>query len=116
MGARGIHANEIVVAIQRDPAAAAADGVAIGRGNAPGDALVRAQPTPTAGNIAKVAAILLLVRAARIARRDILPHDLAVTAVHVNDGAYAARLRRRDYLAHINAGEWNIHAAACRLE
>src|ERR1017187_2326098 len=102
MGARGIHANEIVVAVKRDPAAGAADGVAIGRGNAPRDALFGNQGAPTAGNSAKITAILLLVRGLRVARGDILTHDLAVTAVNVNHGADAARLWGRGYLAHIN--------------
>ena len=102
MGAGGIHANEVVVAIQRDPAAGAADGVAIGRGHAPGDPLCGGQSAPAAGNSTKVAAILLLVRRLRIARGDILTHELAVAAVDVNYRAHAARLWGRDYLAHIN--------------
>src|ERR1019366_4324838 len=97
MGARGIHANEIVVAIQRDPAAGAADGVAIGRG----DALCGVQGAPSAGDRAKVAAVVLLVRRLRVAWGDILTHDLAVAAVDVNHGAHAARLWGRGYLAHI---------------
>src|ERR1035438_4598341 len=92
MSAGGIHANEVVVAIQRDPAAAAADGVAIGRGNAPSDALGGVQGAPSAGDRAKVAAVVLLVRRLRVARGDILTHDLAVAAVDVNHGAHAARL------------------------
>src|ERR1039457_535487 len=102
MGARGIHANEIVVAIQRDPAAGAADGVAIGRGNAPGDALCGVQGAPSAGDRAKVAAVVLLVRRLRVAWGDILTHDMAVAAVDVNHGAHAARLWGRGYFAHIN--------------
>src|ERR1035438_2339065 len=102
MSAGGIHANEVVVAIQRDPAAAAADGVAIGRGNAPSDALGGVQGAPSAGDRAKVAAGVLLVRRLRVARGDILTHDLAVAAVDVNHGAHSARLWGRGYFAHIN--------------
>src|ERR1035441_2434825 len=102
MDATGIHANEIVVAIKGHPAAGAADGVAIGRGNAPGDALFGGQGAPAAGNIAEVAAIFLLVRGLRVARGDILTHDLAVTAIDVNDRAHAGRLWGRGNLAHIN--------------
>src|ERR1035441_4130717 len=100
MGARGLHANEIVVAIQRDPAAGAADGVAIGRGNAPGDALCGVQGAPATGDRAKVAAVVLLVRRLRVARADVLANNLSVPAVHVNYLADAARLWRRGYFAH----------------
>ena len=74
MGARGIYANELVVAIQRDPVAGAADGVAIRRGNGPSDVLLRGQGAPAAGDRTEVAAIALLVRHLRIPRRDKLLH------------------------------------------
>src|ERR1017187_5755226 len=102
MGATGIHANEIIVAVQRDPAAGAADGVAVRRGNAPRDPSCWVQAAPAAGNSAKITAILLLVRGLRVARGDILTHDLAVTAIDVNGRAHAARLWGRGNLAHIN--------------
>src|ERR1017187_1620347 len=102
MGARGIDADEIVVAIERDAAASAADGVTIGRRNAPRDALCGVQCAPAAGNSSEVTAIGLLEWRFRIPRGDILTHDLAITAIDVNDRAHAARLRGRGYFAHIN--------------
>src|ERR1039458_469371 len=102
MGARGIDADEIVVAIERDAAASAADGVTIGRRNAPRDALCGVQCAPAAGNSSEVTAIGLLEWRFRIPRGDVLTHDLAIAAVDVNHGTHAARLRGRGYFAHIN--------------
>jgi len=45
MGTGGIHAHVIVAAVQRDPAAGAAGGVAVSRGDAPGYVLGRVQTT-----------------------------------------------------------------------
>src|ERR1035441_9829364 len=116
MGARGIHANEIVVAVKRDPAAGAADGVAVRRGNAPRDPLGGVQGAPAGGNSSEVAAIGLLTWAFGIAGGHVLTHDLAVTAIDVNDRAHAARLWGREYFAHINdqagvLGPWIIPPA-----
>src|ERR1035441_2128252 len=86
MGAGGIHANEIVVAVKRDPAARAAEGVAIGCGPPPRDALRGGQRAPTAGDACEVAAVELLVGRFRIARGDVLTHDLTVAAIDVNHG------------------------------
>src|ERR1035441_4380680 len=102
MDACGTYANEIVVAVKRAPAAGAADGVAIRRGDAPGDPLGRIQSTPASGNLTEAISIGLLNGRLGVSRADVLTNNLAVTAIDVNHGAHAARLWGRDYLAHIN--------------
>src|ERR1017187_954857 len=101
MDAGGIHAHVIVVAVQRDPAAGAAGGVAVSRGDTPGDPLGRIPSTPASGNLTEAISIGLLNGRLGVPRTSVLTNNLAVTGLAEHDVSNAARLWGREYFAHI---------------
>jgi hypothetical protein len=92
IGTPGVQAHEEVVAGGAHPAARFSYEVIIGCGHAPGGALFRGQSAPAAGDSADVVAVALLLGGLRIARAHVLPRDLAVTGIEIDDGALPARL------------------------
>src|ERR1017187_4833178 len=92
IGALGVHAHKVVVAVGADLATVFGDNVSVERGNAPGVELLGVETAPAPGNSAEVAPVSQLLGRAEIARAHILAHDVAVTGLEINDGALAARL------------------------
>src|SRR5208337_3399177 len=92
VGAPCVQTRKEVVAVQAHPAARFGYKGIISRGKAPRGALLGAKSAPAPEDSAEVAAVALLLGGAGIARAHVLAHDLAVTAVDINDGALPARL------------------------
>src|SRR5208282_2071605 len=92
VGAPCVQTRKEVVAVQAHPAARFGYKGIISRGKAPRGALLGAKSAPAPEDSAEVAAVALLLRGTGIPGAHVLAHDLAVTAVDIDDGALPARL------------------------
>src|SRR5664279_3400128 len=92
VGALGVHAHKVVVAVGSDPATRFGHNVSVERGNAPGGELLGGKCAPAPGDSAEVAPVSQLLGRAGIARAHVRAHDVPVTSLEINDGALSARL------------------------